>query len=64
MIAGLAHRLDGVGVLFVTGYAGEADAQAFGGHQVLRKPFTMAALARAVDEAFARGGGSPRAAAE
>jgi len=48
MIAALAHRLDGVGVLFVTGYAGEADAVAFGGHGVLRKPFTMAALAKAV----------------
>jgi len=48
MIAALAHRLDGVGVLFVTGYAGEADAGAFGGHAVLRKPFTMAALAKAV----------------
>jgi CheY-like chemotaxis protein len=51
MIAALAHRLDGVGVLFVTGYAGEADAGAFGGHAVLRKPFTMAALAKAVDKA-------------
>ena len=48
MIAALAHRLDGVGVLFVTGYAGEADAGALGGHAVLRKPFTMAALSRAV----------------
>ena len=48
MIAALAHRLDGVGVLFVTGYAGEADASAFGGHGLLRKPFTMAALSRAV----------------
>ncbi|MEZ0242632.1 MAG: ATP-binding protein, partial [Sphingomonas sp.] len=51
MIAALAHRLDGVGVLFVTGYAGEADASAFGGHAVLRKPFTMAALAKAVAKA-------------
>jgi signal transduction histidine kinase len=48
MIAALAHRLEGVGVLFVTGYAGEAEAGAFGGHAVLRKPFTMAALSRAV----------------
>ncbi|MES2444374.1 MAG: ATP-binding protein [Pseudomonadota bacterium] len=48
MIAALAHRIEGVAVLFVTGYAGDADAHAFGGRQVLRKPFTMAALARAV----------------
>ncbi len=54
MIAALAHRLDGVGVLFVTGYAGEADAGAFGGHAVLRKPFTMAALAKAVEGAARR----------
>jgi signal transduction histidine kinase/CheY-like chemotaxis protein len=48
MIASLAHRLEGVAVLFVTGYAGDADAHGFGGRQVLRKPFTMAALARAI----------------
>lgn len=51
MIAGLGERLDGVAVLFVTGFAGEADAELFGGRAVLRKPFTMASLARAVDEA-------------
>lgn len=51
MIAALGDRIDGVAVLFVTGYAGDADAHAFGGRQVLRKPFTMAALARAVDAA-------------
>ena len=51
MVASLGHRIEGVAVLFVTGYAGDADAHAFGGHQVLRKPFTMAALARAVEAA-------------
>ncbi len=51
MIADLGDRLDGVAVLFVTGFAGEADAELFGGRAVLRKPFTMASLARAVDEA-------------
>jgi len=51
MIAGLGERLDGVAVLFVTGFAGEADAELFGGRAVLRKPFTMASLGRAVDEA-------------
>ncbi|MCW3848284.1 ATP-binding protein [Sphingomonas sp. LB-2] len=53
MITALAHRLDGVGVLFVTGFAGEADANALGGYPVLRKPFTMAALAKAVEGARA-----------
>jgi signal transduction histidine kinase len=51
MIAGLGDRLEGVAVLFVTGFAGEADADMFAGRAVLRKPFTMAALARAVEEA-------------
>jgi signal transduction histidine kinase len=55
MIAALGHRLEGVAVLFVTGFAGDADAQAFGEHPVLRKPFTMAALARAVEGAMTRG---------
>ena len=36
-------------VLFVTGYAGDASDQAdFGGHPVLRKPYTLAALAQAL----------------
>jgi signal transduction histidine kinase/CheY-like chemotaxis protein len=49
MIAALGSRIDGIPVLYVTGYAGEADASAFGGNIVLRKPFTMAALAKAVE---------------
>ncbi|TGX52134.1 response regulator [Sphingomonas gei] len=52
MVAELGERLDGVAVLFVTGFAGEADADLFGGRAVLRKPFTMASLGRAVDEAI------------
>ncbi len=51
MIAGLGERLDGVAVLFVTGFAGEAEADMFGGRGVLRKPFTMASLSRAVTDA-------------
>lgn len=65
MIAALGERIDGVAVLFVTGFAGEADAAIFGGRTVLRKPFTIAGLAAAVNEVMAqatrRGG---RAAAE
>ena len=49
MIAGLLHDHPDIAVLFVTGYAGEAGGEAeFGGHNVLRKPFTLAALERAV----------------
>ncbi|WP_404333682.1 ATP-binding protein [Sphingomonas sp. MMS12-HWE2-04] len=64
MVSALGDRLDGVAVLFVTGFAGEADAGAFGGRSVLRKPFTMAALSRAVDEAVAQELKRARAAAE
>lgn len=65
MIAALGDRIEGVAVLFVTGYAGEADAEIFQGRPVLRKPFTMATLARAVDEAVEHEARrNPRAAAE
>ena len=53
MIAALAPRFPRVAVLFVTGFAGEANEAAFGGHVVLRKPFTIAALDRALGEAVA-----------
>lgn len=53
VIAELTPRFPDVAVLFVTGFAGEAGVDQFGGHAVLRKPFTMAALARAIDEAVA-----------
>ena len=43
-------------VLFVTGYVGEAgDADELIGGELLRKPFTIAALANAVESAL--GGG-------
>jgi signal transduction histidine kinase len=53
MIAALRPRLHKVGVLFVTGYSGDiADTGMFGGHQVLRKPYTISGLERAVAEAM------------
>ncbi|GAA0306758.1 CHASE3 domain-containing protein [Sphingomonas oligophenolica] len=53
MIAALAPDHGHVAVLFVTGYAGEAGGEAeFGGHHVLRKPFTITALERAIGEAM------------
>ncbi len=43
-----------IAVLFVTGYVGEAgEAGDLAGHQILRKPFTLAALDRAVAGALA-----------
>ncbi|WP_353203167.1 ATP-binding protein [Sphingomonas sp.] len=60
MIAGLLQERPDIAVLFVTGYAGEAGGAAeFGGHHVLRKPFTLAALERAVAAAAADAAGPP-----
>ena len=60
MIANLLQRRPEIAVLFVTGYAGEAGGAAeFGGHHVLRKPFTLAALERAVAAAATDAMGRP-----
>ena len=64
MIAAMEDRLEGVAVLFVTGFTGEADADLLRGRTVLRKPFTMAALGRAIDEAVDQEARRTRAAAE
>jgi len=53
MIAALDPRHAARTVLFVTGYAGDAAAIDFGGRPVLRKPFTLLALERAIDDAMA-----------
>jgi signal transduction histidine kinase/CheY-like chemotaxis protein len=52
MIAALDPRHAHLAVLFVTGFAGEGGA--FGGHPVLRKPYTLVALEQAITEAMAR----------
>jgi signal transduction histidine kinase/ActR/RegA family two-component response regulator len=60
LIAAIRPLHPHVAVLFVTGYAGDVDeAAAFAGHDVLRKPFTMGALAKAVEAALARTSGPP-----
>jgi CheY-like chemotaxis protein len=41
-------------VLFVTGYVGEGDSDELRGYELLRKPFTVGALASAVSAALAR----------
>src|SRR4051812_747592 len=41
-------------VLFVTGYVGEGESEDLRGHELLRKPFTVGALASAVSAALAR----------
>lgn len=61
MVAALppAHR--SIPVLFITGYAGNvSDNRLFDGHQLLRKPFTLASLSAAIEGTLS---GSPRLAA-
>ncbi len=53
LIATIGPRYPHIAVLFVTGFAGEANASEFGDHQVLRKPFTLVGLERAIDQAMA-----------
>nr|WP_276040270.1 ATP-binding protein [Sphingomonas sp. GM_Shp_1] len=54
MIATLRPRHPDIAVLFVTGFAGDVQAAGFEGHEVLRKPFTLAGLERALAAALKR----------
>ncbi|HEU4705211.1 MAG TPA: ATP-binding protein, partial [Sphingomicrobium sp.] len=47
-------------VLFVTGYVGEGETDHLVGYELLRKPFTVGALANAVASALARRSSEPR----
>ncbi|MES3101088.1 ATP-binding protein [Sphingomonas faeni] len=53
MIAALSPLYPHVAVLFVTGFAGEVNGAQFGEHEVLRKPFTLNGLERAIITAMA-----------
>jgi signal transduction histidine kinase len=46
-------------VLFVTGYVGEGESDDLRTHELLRKPFTVGALASSVAAALARGASEP-----
>ena len=50
-------------VLFVTGYVGEGESDDLRGYELLRKPFTVGALASAVSAALARTSEPPRTSA-
>jgi signal transduction histidine kinase len=50
-------------VLFVTGYVGEGETDDLRGYELLRKPFTVGALASAVAAALARSNEPPRSSA-
>ncbi|MGK6321238.1 ATP-binding protein [Sphingomonas sp. DT-204] len=54
LVAELTTAIPDIAVLYVTGYAGdEREAAGFGDYEVLRKPFTLSALARAIETATA-----------
>ena len=54
MIARISLDHPDLAVLFVTGFTGEeSDADDFGGHGVLRKPFSLSALEQAIARAIA-----------
>jgi signal transduction histidine kinase/CheY-like chemotaxis protein len=53
MIAALSPLYPHIAVMFVTGFAGEVNVAQFGGREVLRKPFTLNGLERAIASAMA-----------
>jgi signal transduction histidine kinase len=50
----LKQKRDDFAVLFVTGYVGESESDSLIGHELLRKPFTVGALASAVAMALSQ----------
>jgi signal transduction histidine kinase/ActR/RegA family two-component response regulator len=54
LVAAATARWPSIAILYVTGYVGEAGSEQLSGHEILRKPFTVAALAGAVAGALAR----------
>jgi CheY-like chemotaxis protein len=59
MIRHLKAEREDFAVLFVTGYVGEGESDDLRGYELLRKPFTVAALANAVHAALARRPSAP-----
>ncbi len=54
LVAAATARWPAIAILYVTGYVGEAGSEQLSGHEILRKPFTVAGLASAVAGALAR----------
>jgi len=57
MVRELKSRHPQAAILFVTGYVGDGDSDDLVGYELLRKPFTVSALAHAVATALHRGAG-------
>ncbi|HEX8262973.1 MAG TPA: ATP-binding protein, partial [Allosphingosinicella sp.] len=47
LVAAATERWPSLAILYVTGYVGEAGSEQLSGHEILRKPFTVAGLAGA-----------------
>jgi signal transduction histidine kinase/ActR/RegA family two-component response regulator len=60
LIRHLKQSRNDFAVLYVTGYVGERETDDLAGYELLRKPFTVAALANAVSAALARKPSEPR----
>jgi len=60
LIKVLKERRQDFAVLFVTGYVGEGETGDLVGYELLRKPFTVGALANAVAVALSRTPTEPR----
>ena len=60
LIRHLKQSHDDFAVLFVTGYVGEGETSDLVGYELLRKPFTVGALANAVAVALSRPPNAPR----
>jgi signal transduction histidine kinase/ActR/RegA family two-component response regulator len=50
----LKGKRDDISILFVTGYVGEGESDDLAGYELLRKPFTVSALASAVASALSQ----------
>ena len=60
LIRELRARRPDIAVLFVTGFVGDGETDDLVGHELLRKPFTVAALAAAVAGSLSRGASGSR----
>ena len=55
LVRELKSRRSDIAILFVTGYVGEGETDDLVGYELLRKPFTVGALASSVAAALGRG---------
>jgi FixJ family two-component response regulator len=63
LVRELKSRRSDMAILFVTGYVGEGETDDLVGYELLRKPFTVGALASSVAAALGRANEPPRSGA-